>query len=81
MRLITRGKDIDKPPVGLLKNRYIAPSQTFKPKDIVDDVRERFGVHISYNKAWRAREAAYDILWGTPKESYSYLLAFLHVLV
>ena len=34
-----------------LKNRYIAPSRTFKPKDIVDDVRERFGVQITYKKA------------------------------
>ena len=46
-----------------LKNRYIAHSQTFKPKNIVDDVRERFGIQITYNKAWRAREAAYDSLW------------------
>ncbi|KAL5573622.1 hypothetical protein UlMin_023219 [Ulmus minor] len=39
-----------------LKNRYISLSRTFKPKDIVDDVRERFGVTISYDKALRARE-------------------------
>ncbi|KAL5582870.1 hypothetical protein UlMin_015312 [Ulmus minor] len=64
-----------------LKNRYIAPSLTFKPKDIVDDVRERFGVQISYNKARRAHEAAYDTLQGTPEESYSILPGFLHVLV
>ena len=64
-----------------MKNRYIAPSQIFKLKDIVDDVRERFGVQISYNKAWRAREATYDTLQVTPKESYSYLPAFLHILV
>ncbi|KAL5559897.1 hypothetical protein UlMin_036108 [Ulmus minor] len=64
-----------------LKNRYIAPSRTFKPKDIVDDVRERFEVQITYNKAWRAREAAYDTLCGMPKESYTFLPSFLHVLV
>ncbi|KAL5561678.1 hypothetical protein UlMin_031425 [Ulmus minor] len=64
-----------------LKNRYIAHSRTFKPKDIVDDVRERFGVQITYNKAWRAREVAYDTLRGTPEESYTFLPSFLHVLV
>ncbi|KAL5573566.1 hypothetical protein UlMin_023163 [Ulmus minor] len=64
-----------------LKNRYIAPSRTFKPKDIIDDVRERFGVQITYNKAWRAREAAYNTLRGTPEESYTFLPSFLHVLV
>ncbi|KAL5554343.1 hypothetical protein UlMin_041744 [Ulmus minor] len=64
-----------------LKNRYIAPSRTFKPQDIIDDVRERFGVQITYNKARRAREAAYDTLRGTPKESYTFLPSFLHVLV
>ena len=30
---------------------------------------------------WRACEVAYDTLRGTPEESYSYLPAFLHVLV
>ncbi|KAL5573262.1 hypothetical protein UlMin_022859 [Ulmus minor] len=64
-----------------LKNRYIYPSLAFKPKDIVDDVRERFGVTISYDKAWRAREAVYDTLRGTPEESYTFLPSFLHVLV
>ena len=64
-----------------LKNRYIAPSRIFKPKDIVDDVRESFGVQITYNKAWRAREVAYDTLHGTPEESYTFLPSFLHVLV
>ncbi|KAL5580559.1 hypothetical protein UlMin_013001 [Ulmus minor] len=64
-----------------LKNRYIASSRTFKPKDIIDDVRERFGVQITYNKAWRAREVAYDTLRGTPEVSYTFLPSFLHVLV
>ena len=45
-----------------LKNRYISLSQKFKPKDMVDDVREMFGVHISYEKVWRAREAVYNTL-------------------
>ncbi|KAL5539101.1 hypothetical protein UlMin_045399 [Ulmus minor] len=53
----------------------------FKPKDIVDEVRERFGVQITYNKAWSAREAAYDTLRGTPEESHTFLPSFLHVLV
>ena len=64
-----------------LKNKYISHLRTFKPKDIVDDVRERFGVTISYGKAWRARESTYDTLRGTPKESYTFLPSFLHVLV
>ena len=33
-----------------LKNRYISASTSFKPKDIMDDVREKFGVQISNNK-------------------------------
>ena len=64
-----------------LKNRYITPSQKFKSKDIVDDVREMFGVHISYNKVSRAREVRYNTLRGTPKESYTYLPTVLHMLV
>ncbi|KAL5560035.1 hypothetical protein UlMin_036246 [Ulmus minor] len=64
-----------------LKSRYIASSQTFKLKYIVDDVRERFGVQITYKKAWRAREAAHDTFCGTLEESYTFLPSFLHMLV
>ncbi|KAL5558050.1 hypothetical protein UlMin_034261 [Ulmus minor] len=63
-----------------LKNRYISTSTSFKPKDIMDDVREKFGVQISYSKVWKARAAAYDTLRGTPEESYTFLPSFLHVL-
>ncbi|KAL5552033.1 hypothetical protein UlMin_002209 [Ulmus minor] len=63
-----------------LKNRYIYALTFCKPKDIMDDVRETFGVEISYGKAWRAREAAYDTLRGTSEESYTFLPSFLHVL-
>ncbi|KAL5545366.1 hypothetical protein UlMin_009150 [Ulmus minor] len=45
-----------------LKSKYIAHSRTFKLKDMVDDIRERFGIQITYNKAWRVRKAAYDTL-------------------
>ncbi|KAL5580382.1 hypothetical protein UlMin_012824 [Ulmus minor] len=63
-----------------LKNRYISSSRSFKPKDIVQDVREKFGVQISYDKAWRAREAAYATLRGTSEESYTFLPSFIHIL-
>ena len=50
-------------------------------KDIVGDVRERFRVHISYGKVWRAREAAYDTLRDTPEELYTFLQSFLLMLM
>ncbi|KAL5558900.1 hypothetical protein UlMin_035111 [Ulmus minor] len=46
-----------------------------------------FGPNLNYiggslvGKAWRAREATYETLQGTPEESYTFLPSFLHVMV
>ncbi|KAL5567471.1 hypothetical protein UlMin_024046 [Ulmus minor] len=48
----------------------------------MDDMKQKFGVDISYSVAWRGRECAYDNLrLGTPEQSYKLLPGYLHMLM
>ncbi|CAL8109140.1 unnamed protein product [Prunus armeniaca] len=48
--------------------------------DIIKDVRQNFGVTISYSKAWRSRELALKIIRGSAEESYALLPSYCYVL-
>ncbi|XP_038896223.1 uncharacterized protein LOC120084500 [Benincasa hispida] len=60
----------------LIKDKFTGIGCIYKPCHIVEDMMRDDGVNISYDKAWRAREAAYDLTRGTPKYSYSILHAY-----
>ncbi|KAL5576621.1 hypothetical protein UlMin_018320 [Ulmus minor] len=64
-----------------VKKRLINPGRVFKPRDVIDDMKRKFGVDISYSVAWRGREYVYENLrLGTPEQSYSLLPGYLHML-
>ncbi|RVW36779.1 hypothetical protein CK203_113968 [Vitis vinifera] len=48
--------------------------------DTNDDIRKQYGVQISYDKAWRAKELALGSIRGSPKESYNTLPSYCYVL-
>ena len=50
------------------------------PKDILGDIRNKYGVQISYDKAWRAREFSLNSIRGSPKESYGVLPSYCYML-
>ena len=47
---------------------------------IVEDIRKKYRVQISHDKAWRARELALSSIRGSLKESYSALPSYCYVL-
>ncbi|KAL5567354.1 hypothetical protein UlMin_030518 [Ulmus minor] len=48
----------------------------------MDDMKQRYGVELSYSVAWRGRECAYENLrLGTPEQSYNLLPGYLHMLL
>ena len=54
----------------LIKNKIsLAGSELSTPKDIVHYIRAEYGLSISYQKAWHAREAALDEIRRSPKDS------------
>ncbi|EPS70998.1 hypothetical protein M569_03760, partial [Genlisea aurea] len=45
----------------------------YKPKDIVNDIKEEYGVQLNYFQAWRGKEVAKEQLQGSYREAYSQL--------
>ena len=63
-----------------IKSKYMLLGETtYTPQDIVRDMKDDYGVTISYEKAWRAREYALDMIRGTPEESYENVLSYLYM--
>lgn len=48
----------------------------YKPKEILQDIREQHGVAVSYMQAWRGKERSMAALHGTFEEGYFYLPAY-----
>ncbi|KAL4022875.1 hypothetical protein IC575_016621 [Cucumis melo] len=57
----------------LIKSKFKGPGRIYKPRDIIEDMRQDYGINMSYEKAWRARENAYERVRGSPEESYNLL--------
>ncbi|GMJ11148.1 MUSTANG 7 [Hibiscus trionum] len=45
----------------------------YKPKDIVNDVKQEYGIDLNYYQAWRGKESAKEHLQGSHKDAYSQL--------
>ncbi|XP_050111795.1 uncharacterized protein LOC126590369 [Malus sylvestris] len=63
-----------------IKSKYEGASRVYRPKDIIEDMRAQVGVNMSYEKAWRAREHAFDMIRGSPEESFAALPAYCAML-
>ncbi|XP_044483122.1 uncharacterized protein LOC123209272 isoform X2 [Mangifera indica] len=48
----------------------------YKPKDIVKDIKEEYGIQLNYFQAWRGKEIAKEQLQGSYKEAYNQLPFF-----
>ncbi|KAJ0015234.1 hypothetical protein Pint_21111 [Pistacia integerrima] len=48
----------------------------YKPKDIVNDIKEEYGIQLNYFQAWRGKEIAKEQLQGSYKEAYNQLPFF-----
>lgn len=60
----------------IIKDKFTTIGRVYKPHDIVEDMRKEYGMNISYDKAWRARETIYAFARGTPEDSYANLHAY-----
>ena len=66
--------------VELIHSKYEDVSRGYRPKEIIQDFHKEYGVNITYEKAWKARESC--IVYGhrVPKESYTLLVWYEEVL-
>ena len=63
-----------------IRETYQGVGCEYRPRDIIQNIRKQYGVEISYEKAWRAREMALGYIRGSHKESYSALPSYCYVL-
>ncbi|KAL2474473.1 Uncharacterized protein Adt_35209 [Abeliophyllum distichum] len=57
---------------------FLNPSTVYILADVINDVRNDFGVVMSYQKAWKSRECALIDLRGSPEESYAKLASYAY---
>lgn len=55
----------------------IRDNPQYKPKEILQDIRQEHGVAVSYMQAWRGKERSMAALYGTLEEGYRLLPAYL----
>ncbi|GAB4835597.1 hypothetical protein Ancab_039512 [Ancistrocladus abbreviatus] len=48
----------------------------YKPKDIVNDIKQEYGIQLNYFQAWRGKEIAKEQLQGSYKDAYGQLPIF-----
>ncbi|KAJ4717563.1 MuDR family transposase [Melia azedarach] len=63
-----------------IKARCDGVARSYRPGSIREDILKQFGVNISYDKAWRAREYALQSVKGSLDESFSLLPAYCEML-
>ncbi|KAM3325947.1 hypothetical protein P3S67_001073 [Capsicum chacoense] len=55
-------------------------SNVITPNFMVDEMRRKYKIIISYNKGWQAIQHAYTVIRGTAEENYNRLLSYLYMM-
>ncbi|KAL2480334.1 MuDR family transposase [Abeliophyllum distichum] len=63
-----------------IKYKYVSTKITYTPADIISDMMNTYGVSMSYEKAWRSKEKALELVRGDPTESYENVPKYLYVI-
>ncbi|KAH9661756.1 SWIM-type domain-containing protein [Citrus sinensis] len=64
----------------IIAEKYIQDKRIYTPNDIRTDMQQEYGVQLTYQQAYRAREVGLEIVRGNPAESYNLLPKYSHVL-
>ncbi|XP_060968443.1 uncharacterized protein LOC133035997 [Cannabis sativa] len=64
----------------LIKDKFATDGSDHLASNIRKSMHKDYGIQMSYEKAWRCREKALHLAQGTPEDSYSKLLSYLHML-
>lgn len=64
----------------IIVGKYAEPDVIYTPKDTQRDMLAEYGVLLTYMQAWRAKEAALELIRGDPIQSYAKLPSYFHIL-
>ncbi|VFQ83493.1 unnamed protein product [Cuscuta campestris] len=74
--VVTTGYQATRSWVASIVKEKLRVFPNYKPKDIVNDIKEEYGIQLNYFQAWRGKEIAKEQLQGSYKEAYSQLPIF-----
>ncbi|XP_052290846.1 uncharacterized protein LOC127900276 [Citrus sinensis] len=64
----------------IIAEKYIQEKMIYTPNHIRADMQQEYGVQLTYQQTYRAREVGLEIVRGNPAESYNLLPKYSHVL-
>ncbi|WMV15858.1 hypothetical protein MTR67_009243 [Solanum verrucosum] len=65
---------------GMTAPKLVNHKRIHTPKDIIADIRKFYGVQISYQQAWRAKERALEMIRGKPSAGYRQMPRYIYML-
>ena len=64
----------------IIIDKYIQDKMIYTPNDIRAYMQQEYGVQLTYQQAYQAREVSLEIVRGNPVKSYNLLPKYSHVL-
>ncbi|KAH9671275.1 SWIM-type domain-containing protein [Citrus sinensis] len=64
----------------IIAEKYIQDKRIYTPNDIRAYMQQEYGVQLTYQQTYRAREVGLEIVRGNPAESYNLVPKYSHVL-
>ncbi|CAI0424029.1 unnamed protein product [Linum tenue] len=71
--VLTTGNQATRSWVASIIKEKLKVFPNYKPKDIVNDIKQEYGVQLNYFQAWRGKEIAKEQLQGSFKDAYNQL--------
>ncbi|KAG5586828.1 hypothetical protein H5410_047262 [Solanum commersonii] len=62
------------------KGKCVESDIIYTPNDIQNDMLVEYNVRLTYMETWRAKEAALELVWIDPIQSYAKLSSYFHML-
>ncbi|KAM3325338.1 hypothetical protein P3S67_000463 [Capsicum chacoense] len=63
----------------IVKHNFLNLKSTYTPAEIMEEMRNLYGIRINYKKTYRAKEKALELVRGSLRKSYAKLPAYLYM--
>ncbi|XP_047250141.1 uncharacterized protein LOC107876944 [Capsicum annuum] len=63
----------------MVKHNFLNLKSTYTPAEIMEEMRNLYGIRMNNKKAYRAKEKAHELVRGSLHESYAKLPAYLYM--
>ncbi|KAM3304759.1 hypothetical protein P3S67_011625 [Capsicum chacoense] len=63
----------------IVKHNFLNLKSTYTPVEIMEEMRNLYKIRMTYEKAYRAKEKALELVRGSFRESYAKLPAYLYM--